>query len=176
MLVDPSDFFIQDIASVSSFFSRYLKEGSYSFDNDNSYFGALKNFPRNTEIDVVLHFTIQLAQNGHSHPSGYAQFPAHLSLQLVQSARVGFPPALGRRPSGAFHHACTKTTHQCSRTTRTCAMSNRWHLEKAEPKFDQSPPKKPIVFWLENTIPPEYRDAVREGILVWNKGIRATRL
>ena len=26
---------------------------------------------------------------------------------------------------------------------------NRWHLEKAEPKFDQSSPKKPIVFWLE---------------------------
>ena len=42
VLVDPSDFFIQDIASVSSFFSRHLKEGSYSFDNDNSYFGALK--------------------------------------------------------------------------------------------------------------------------------------
>ena len=45
----------------------------------------------------------------------------------------------------------------------------RWHLEKAEPKFDQSPPKKPMCFWLENTIPPEYRDAVQEGILVWNK-------
>ena len=56
VLVDPNDFFVQDIASVSSFFSRYLKEGSYSFDNDNSYFGALKNFPHNTEIDVVLHF------------------------------------------------------------------------------------------------------------------------
>ena len=29
-------------------------------------------------------------------------------------------------------------------------------------------PRQPIVFWLENTIPTEYREAVREGILVWN--------
>ena len=46
---------------------------------------------------------------------------------------------------------------------------NRWHLEKAEPKLKFSPPKKPIVFWLENTIPVEYREAVRDGVLVWNK-------
>ena len=42
----------------------------------------------------------------------------------------------------------------------------RWHLEKAEPKFTLSPPKQPIVFWLENTIRTvEYREAVKEGIL-----------
>jgi len=27
----------------------------------------------------------------------------------------------------------------------------------------------PISVWLENTIPVEYRDAVREGVLLWNK-------
>ena len=32
-----------------------------------------------------------------------------------------------------------------------------------------SKPKKPIVFWLDNAIPNEYRPAVREGILRWNK-------
>ena len=45
---------------------------------------------------------------------------------------------------------------------------NRWHLEKAEPLFEKSKPKKPIVYWIENTVPVEYRDAVREGILLWN--------
>ncbi|MHC4218036.1 MAG: zinc-dependent metalloprotease, partial [Planctomycetota bacterium] len=46
---------------------------------------------------------------------------------------------------------------------------NRWHLEKADPKLKMSPPKQPIVFYLEHTIPVRYRRWVREGILEWNK-------
>jgi hypothetical protein len=46
---------------------------------------------------------------------------------------------------------------------------NRWHLEKADPKLKLSPPKEPIVFYMEHTIPVRYRRWVREGILEWNK-------
>src|SRR5262249_17838858 len=31
------------------------------------------------------------------------------------------------------------------------------------------PPKKKIVFWIEKSVPDEYRSYVREGILEWNK-------
>src|SRR6185436_5669204 len=30
-------------------------------------------------------------------------------------------------------------------------------------------PKKKIVFWIEKSVPDEYRASVREGILEWNK-------
>lgn len=46
---------------------------------------------------------------------------------------------------------------------------NRWKLEKADPKLSMSPPKEPIVFILEHTIPVRYRRWVREGVLEWNK-------
>ena len=46
---------------------------------------------------------------------------------------------------------------------------NRWDLEKADPSAEMSPPKKPIVFWLEKTIPFKYRKPIRDGILEWNK-------
>ncbi len=46
---------------------------------------------------------------------------------------------------------------------------NRWKLEKAEPRLKMSPPKEPIVFILEHTIPVRYRRWVREGVLEWNK-------
>ncbi|MBM4023097.1 MAG: DUF5117 domain-containing protein, partial [Planctomycetes bacterium] len=46
---------------------------------------------------------------------------------------------------------------------------NRWHLEKADPKAAVSPPKKPIVFWIENTVPFRYRPAIRRGIESWNE-------
>lgn len=46
---------------------------------------------------------------------------------------------------------------------------NRWNLEKADGRLSVSPPKKPIVFYIEHTTPVRYRRWVREGILFWNK-------
>ena len=46
---------------------------------------------------------------------------------------------------------------------------NRWHLEKRSSKLRLSPPKQPIIFYIEHTTPVRYRRFVREGILYWNK-------
>ena len=46
---------------------------------------------------------------------------------------------------------------------------NRWKLEKADAKLSLSPPKEPIVFYIEHTVPVRYRRFVREGVLEWNK-------
>ncbi len=46
---------------------------------------------------------------------------------------------------------------------------NRWHLEKKSPELKVSPPKKPIVFYIENTTPVRYRKWIREGVNYWNK-------
>ena len=46
---------------------------------------------------------------------------------------------------------------------------NRWNLEKADPSLSLSPPKEPIVFYIEHTTPVRYRRWVRQGILYWNK-------
>src|SRR5262245_25589408 len=45
----------------------------------------------------------------------------------------------------------------------------RWQLEKADPNLKLSPPKEPIVFYLEHTVPVRYRRFVKEGVLAWNK-------
>jgi len=46
---------------------------------------------------------------------------------------------------------------------------NRWHLEKADPNLKLSPPKEPITFYLEHTVPVRYRRYVKQGVLYWNK-------
>lgn len=46
---------------------------------------------------------------------------------------------------------------------------NRWKLEKAESSLTNSPPKEPIVFYLDHKTPVRYRRWVREGVLEWNK-------
>jgi hypothetical protein len=46
---------------------------------------------------------------------------------------------------------------------------NRWHLKKKNPGAELSDPVEPIVFWIENTTPLEYRDTIREATLAWNQ-------
>ncbi len=46
---------------------------------------------------------------------------------------------------------------------------NRWQLEKADPSRKLSPPKEPIIYYIEHTVPVRYRRWVKEGILYWNK-------
>jgi predicted Zn-dependent protease len=46
---------------------------------------------------------------------------------------------------------------------------NRWKLEKRDASLELSPPKRPITFIIEKTVPIQWRRWVRDGILEWNK-------
>ncbi|NJL95550.1 MAG: hypothetical protein HC915_18395, partial [Anaerolineae bacterium] len=49
----------------------------------------------------------------------------------------------------------------------------RWRLTKAYPGAALSPPEKPIVFYVEKTVPEKYRLYVRRGVEAWNEAFRA---
>lgn len=44
----------------------------------------------------------------------------------------------------------------------------RWHLVKKDPHAALSEPVEPIVWWIENTTPREFRGIIREAALKWN--------
>ncbi len=50
----------------------------------------------------------------------------------------------------------------------TTRYVNRWHIEKAAPNLKLSPPKEPLVYYIEHTVPIRYRRWVKEGIDYWN--------
>lgn len=52
-------------------------------------------------------------------------------------------------------------------------LITRWQIEKADPKRAVSPPKQPLVWYIEHTTPIRYRRYVREGILAWNEAFEA---
>lgn len=45
---------------------------------------------------------------------------------------------------------------------------NRWNLVKKDPSAAISEPVEPIVWWIENTTPLEWRDTISEATLAWN--------
>ena len=46
---------------------------------------------------------------------------------------------------------------------------NRWRLEKLDPSLEMSPPKEPVVFYIEKTVPIQWRRYVKDGIEAWNE-------
>lgn len=46
---------------------------------------------------------------------------------------------------------------------------HRWHLEKKDPVALLSEPVEPIVWWIENTTPREFRPIIMEAALKWNQ-------
>jgi hypothetical protein len=48
---------------------------------------------------------------------------------------------------------------------------NRWRLEKQYPAAPASEPVTPITYYLDHTVPVEWRPYVRAGILEWNRAL-----
>jgi hypothetical protein len=46
---------------------------------------------------------------------------------------------------------------------------HRWHLKKKDPNAAVSEPVEPIVYWIENTTPLEYRQIIVDAGLKWNE-------
>jgi len=80
----------------------------------------------------------------------------------------GFKPRKADPKTGYFYDSYQdfgKTTNK----DITERYINRWSLEKADPKLKVSPPKEPIVWYIEHTTPLRFRRYVREGIEMWNQ-------
>jgi hypothetical protein len=110
-----------------------------------------KAFPENVEVAYEL-------------PGRRGRFMTlHYSIKALPKS-TGYKPRVADSRIGYF-----TTTYRDigdpSADTQWVRYVNRWHLEKADAKLKMSPPKRPIVFYLENTLPVRYRRWVREGKL-----------
>ena len=114
-----------------------------------------KSFEKNAEIA----FEVPMADGGLK--------TLHYSISKIEGT-PGYKPRTADQRIGYF-----TTTYRDFGKYETddtdVRFINRWHLEKRDPKLQLSPPKNPIVFYIEHTTPVRYRRWVRQGILNWNK-------
>ena len=98
----------------------------------------------------------------------------HRGITLVIHYSLMKTPDFGYHPRGADDRvghflSATKDFGVTDPDTNFVRLINRWRLEKANPRAKLSPPKKQIVWYVEDTVPIEYRPYVEEGIREWNK-------
>ncbi len=164
VLVDFSDIFLGDFAQLNF---GYL-------DRNRTSYHKIKSFPNNVEIEVEATF-------GGSGGGQYLMFGGGSDGVIDQRGKtVVIHYSIAKIPDAGYHVrlADDRVGHFLNSTrdfglndpdSTRVRMINRWRLEKSDPKAKLSPPKKQIVWYVEDTVPHEYRPYVEEGIREWNK-------
>ncbi|HVP07447.1 MAG TPA: zinc-dependent metalloprotease, partial [Candidatus Acidoferrum sp.] len=165
VLIDPSALFVRDAENVSYFLGQAGQTG-FSFDRDNSYFEKVKSFPENTEIDVKLHYRTNKPLNAVTMQNPYSMFHTyHYSLSTLPE--TDYVPRLADDRVGNFL-TIYEDYSKFSPETPYVRYVERWNLKKKDPTAALSEPVEPIVYWVENTVPQEYKEWVAKGIEFWN--------
>lgn len=180
-LIDLSNLLMErDLANLTENLGWVLS--GYSRNPELSQLESVQMFPQNLEIGTVLGFSgggsatdplaglFSFSLSGIPDSRGFA-LDVRYSLSAVP-VNNSYEPRQADERVGYFTTAF-RAPVQSRRADEFIRYINRWHLEKREPQAALSPPKEPIVFWVENTAPPEYRDAIRDGILMWNEAFEA---
>jgi hypothetical protein len=141
--------------------------------------------PDSVVIEVLAHYATGAisapqfgAAPGSPVPSVPRSVPDPRSLFMtLQYALTRLPekPMAARRPDPRIGHFTSTLQDFGSDTARspTVRQINRWRLEKKDPAAPMSEPVKPLVYWLDRSIPLQYRETIRAGILEWNKAFEA---
>lgn len=85
---------------------------------------------------------------------------------FIQMPEVGYEPRFDDHRVGYFSEQVTDLTDTSVTPYRD--LIDRWRLVKKDPDAELSEPVKPITYWIENSTPVAYRDAIRNGALAWN--------
>ena len=117
-----------------------------------------KSFPQNLEVAIES-----------TDPAGSYK-TVHYSISLIPE-NPGYKPRAADDRVGYFL-TDYRDLGQYGTETNWVRYINRWDLQKRDPKLMVSPPKEPIVFYIEHTVPVRYRRYVRDGILQWNDAFR----
>jgi len=114
-----------------------------------------KAFPKNIEIAIEA-------------PTSSGQLVTyHFSISKIPDS-TGYKPRLADERIGYFT-TVFRDLGQYDAEKKWVRYIDRWHLEKRDPKLKLSPPKEPLIFYVEHTVPVRYRRYIREGILWWNE-------
>src|SRR5712691_3892756 len=171
VLVDLVPFAVSDFADVGPFFTLiadvFRVRGGTSFDRERSSFQSLRMFPTNAEIEARLTFRTS-GYLGIETLADYRYIPLGVHYSILQLPDVPMRPRYADDRVGYFISAMKNYSRDTAETFFVRYV-NRWRLEKKDPAAAVSEPVKPIVFYLDRTIPLDWRPYVREGILEWNK-------
>lgn len=148
-------------------FSSPFQFGLGGLNPTKSKYNQIRSFSNNTDVIVDM---------AYDNPGAFASFPdvvdsryvrVRMQHSFIEMPKNNFKPRLDDHRVGYFSQQVTDQTS--IKPTPYKDMINRWHLEKKDPTATLSEPTEPIIFYVENTTPKEYRQIIVDAGLKWNE-------
>jgi hypothetical protein len=173
-LVNATSFLMRDAHGVADRLKN-SGQGNYSVDGSRSAINReeIKNFPKNTELDVLLTFT-------GSGAGGYLRSVTPSSdavtvrqhHSFVELPDDGYQPRRQDPRSGFFGMSYQDYSVPIGEDM-TQRFIARHRLEKKDPTAEMSEPVQPIVYYLDPGTPEPVRSALLDGARWWNQAFEA---
>ncbi|WP_100644023.1 zinc-dependent metalloprotease [Alteromonas facilis] len=134
---------------------------------DKTKIASIDNFAQNTHVVVDYVFENDTPKVSGGNEITDPRFTT-ISLQhaFIELPESDFQPRRDDPRIGYFGQQFDDLTSDQTFIGRD--VINRWHLKKKDPNAAVSDPVEPIVWWIENTTPVEWRDTIRDATLAWN--------
>lgn len=137
-------------------------------DADKSQILAIKNYPKNSAIEVeYVYFNPNPKASGSDAVTDARNVSIQVLHTLIAVPENNYQPRFADPRLGSFNVQVTDLTSTESAPYRD--LMERWHLVKKDPTAAVSDPIEPITWWIENTTPVEWRDLIKGAALEWNK-------
>lgn len=172
LLVDVTSFFTSDYVNDAQNLKFFFDNKPLQYEKEKSFVEKARAFEQNNEIDATVSFR---SAEFSSWPLDVMADSRFLSIGIRYSIfALPKEPMKPRMADDRVGHFLTalRDYSKDKEAVPYLRYINRWRLEKKEPKEALSEPVKPIVFYLHNSIPSEYRRYVKEGIEAWNKAFQ----
>ncbi len=181
-LVNITNLFWGDAIRMNEGISMLLG-GPYQLDREKSGPESVKSFPDNTNVQMKLHFfsprgnepnpllaLLGIADGNQLEDTRSA--PVKVTFNLWWRRDSDYTPRV-YDPRVGFFTADYFDVAKFLQDDRNERYINRWNLQKKDPSAKLSEPIKPIVWYVDNSVPPAYREAMKNGILYWNKAFES---
>ncbi len=133
-----------------------------------SKYDKIRSFPKNTDIVVDLAFENPVPFNQGGKDITDARYNRiHFQHSFLEAPENDFRPRRDDPRVGYFTEEVDNLTTIDVPNYKD--VIHRWNLKKKDPSAALSEPVEPIVWWVENTTPVEYRQTIVEAGLKWNE-------
>ncbi len=176
VLIEANALFMTDLTGSASRLEQTYKQ-SYAFDARNSSFRDVRSTADFVTLNVSAHYALARVTTP---PPGQPVTEPPSTIPDIRSLFLGFHYSIAKLPDAPMRPRVADArigyfgTDIWDFTTDDRRIPivhyvNRWRLAKKDPAAALSEPVRPIVYWIDRTVPDKYRAAIRDGVLEWNK-------
>ncbi len=160
--------FLGDLADLADYLKMSAAKkptGAYHLDPSKSFFLATKAFPQNDLIRVDQTWTSMAPDLLDNAPDPRA-VEVKMTYNLIAEPNDGYMPRIYDPRVGYFSQSLLDFARD-GRMSRALHFITRWNFG---PRTSSAPMRAthPMVFYMSNDIPMQYRTLVRSALLAWN--------